>query len=67
MEIPARDTSFSEGNFTVTYNYHFTYDKVMREIVPYQGYSHVVIGCYASNVTGRLQPRKQRPLRRHSK
>lgn len=50
MEVSDMDTSSSKRTFTVTYDYHLTHDKEMREIVPYHGYNHVSLGFYAFNV-----------------
>lgn len=35
VEVLARDTSYSERNFIVAFDYHWTHDKVRREIIPY--------------------------------
>lgn len=58
VEVLARDTSYSERNFIVAFDYHWNDDKVKREIIPYQGYIYVGLGCYDLKVVERLQNKK---------
>lgn len=39
-EVPTMDASSSEGTIIEPFDYHLTYDKVKRNIVPYQRNIH---------------------------
>lgn len=50
-DVMAPDSNYSDRKFTGTPNYHLTRDMVKREIIQFQGYNCINLGCYDLNMS----------------
>lgn len=67
MNVPIIDTSSNEETIIETSNYHLTYDKVRREIVPSQRDDYACLEFYTLNVARGLKNSNKGSSWRHSK